>query len=238
MCIARVEAKEILDTRCLPRRVRPLADWMLAKKIQNRLAASRGFTLLEIMLAVAILGLMSLAIYRFVQSNITALQVSSETSAADARYGALRDLLMMQLQSLPPGVGALAGEPLKLSERSRDEMKWTCSAGPGLLTRYAAGDFTVSMRLQPESKKSDRLDLGLLRKPKDDLSFTDVHETWVPLVENVRSLRIRYFDPRVNVWLDKWTDTMTLPRLVKVVIERNDAAAPWEAIIPLGRTPL
>ena len=204
----------------------------------NTPARVRGFTLLEIMLAVMILALMSLAIYRFVQSNIIALRVSSEASAADARYDALRDLLMMQLQSLPPGAGALAGEPLKLSERSRDEIKWTCSAGPGLLTRYAAGDFTVSMRLQPENNKSDRLDLGFLRKPKDDRSFTDVHESWVPLVENVRSLRIRYFDPRINVWLDKWTDTVTLPRLVKVVIERDDAAVPWEAIIPLGRTPL
>ena len=43
-----------------------------------------GFTLLEIVLAVAILGLMSVAIYRFVQSNIVALQVSSEATAADA----------------------------------------------------------------------------------------------------------------------------------------------------------
>jgi prepilin-type N-terminal cleavage/methylation domain-containing protein len=198
----------------------------------------RAFTLLEIMLAVMILALMSLAIYRFVQSNIIALHVSSDANAADARYDALRDLLKVQLQSLPPGTGALAGEPLKLSERSRDEIKWTCSAGPGVLPRYAAGDFTVSLRLQPEIKKSDRLDLGFLRKPKDDRSFTNEHESWVPLVENVRGLRIRYFDPRINVWLDKWTDTMTLPRLVKVVVERNDAAVPWEAIIPLGRTPL
>ena len=32
------------------------------------------------------------------------------------------------------------------------------------------------------------------------------------------------------------SDTVTLPRLVKVTIDRNDAAIPWEAIIPLGRT--
>ena len=31
----------------------------------------RGFTLLEIMFAVAILAMMSMAIYRFVQSNLT-----------------------------------------------------------------------------------------------------------------------------------------------------------------------
>ncbi|MEY2439645.1 MAG: Type secretion system protein [Verrucomicrobiota bacterium] len=197
-----------------------------------------GFTLLEIMLAVAILAMMSLAIYRFVQSNILALRISSEASAADARYDALRDLLNSQLQNLPTGSGALLGDPLKVSDRSRDEMRWIAGAGPGVLTRYAPGDFTVSLRLQPESKKSDRLDLGLLRKPKGDQSFSDVHESWVPLLTDVRSMQIRYFDPRLNVWLSRWSDTITLPRLVKVVIERNDAAVPWEAIIPLGRTPL
>jgi general secretion pathway protein J len=235
MCIARAEGKAIPDSGC------PMLDKKVqnpASSVQYRFLNHKGFTLLEIMLAVLILGLMSLAIYRFVQSNIVALRISSEASVADARYDSLRDLLMMQLQSLPPGAGALTGESLRLNDRSRDEIKWTCSAGPGLLTRYAAGDFIVSIRLQPESKKSDRLDLGFLRKPKDELAFTNVHESWVPLVENVRSLRIRYFDPRINVWLDKWTDTVTLPRLVKVTVERNDAAVPWEAIIPLGRTPL
>jgi prepilin-type N-terminal cleavage/methylation domain-containing protein len=197
-----------------------------------------AFTLLEIMLAVAILALMSLAIYRFVQANVVALRISNETTSADIRYDALRDLLTAQLQSLPAGSAALAGEPLKLNDRARDELKWTAGAGVGVLTRYAPGDFIVSMRLQPEKKDGDRLDLGLLRKPKNDEAYTDVHESWVPLVTDVRSLEIRYFDPRVNVWVPRWSDTVTLPRLVKVVIERNDGAVPWEAIIPLGRTPL
>ena len=52
-----------------------------------------GFTLLEIMLAVAILGMMSIAIFRFVQSNMMALQLSSATAASDAQYDGLRDLL-------------------------------------------------------------------------------------------------------------------------------------------------
>ena len=150
----------------------------------------------------------------------------------------LREILMNQWQSLPSGSGALLGETLKLNDRPRDEIKWTTGGGPGLLTRYAAGDFVVTMRLQPPDKKSNRLDLGFLRKPKNDSAITNAHESWVPLLENVQSLQIRYFDPRLNVWLDKWTDTVTLPRLVKVTIGRKDAAIPWEAIIPLGRTPL
>jgi prepilin-type N-terminal cleavage/methylation domain-containing protein len=197
-----------------------------------------GFTLLEIMLAVAILGLMSAAIYRFVQSNILAMRISSEATAADLRYDSLRDLLTAQLQSLPAGSGALAGDPLKLNDRSRDELRWTSGAGLGVLTRYAPTDFTVALRLQADKKDHDRFELGLLRKPKDDRSFTDIHESWVPLVDNVRSMQIRYFDSRLNVWVTRWSDTVTLPRLVKVTIERTDSAVPWEAIIPLGRTPL
>ena len=58
------------------------------------------------------------------------------------------------------------------------------------------------------------------------------------LIENVGSLQIRYFDPRLNGWVPRWTDTVTLPRLVKVVIGRPDARFSTDLIIPLARTPL
>jgi prepilin-type N-terminal cleavage/methylation domain-containing protein len=198
----------------------------------------RGFTLLEIIMAVAILATMALAIYRFVQSNLVAIRLSSGAIAADARYDGLREVLANQWQGLPSGRGALLGDAFKLNDRERDEVRWICGAGPGLMTRYAAGDFVVALRLQSEKKDSDRLDLGFLRKPKDDSSLTNVNESWIPLIEDVRSLQVRYFDARLNVWVERWTDTGTLPRLVKVTVNRSDAAAPWEAIIPLGRTPM
>jgi prepilin-type N-terminal cleavage/methylation domain-containing protein len=190
----------------------------------------RGFTLLEIIMAVAILATMALAIYRFVQSNLVAIRLSSGATAADARYDGLREVLANEWQSLPSGRGALLGDAFKLNDRERDEVRWICGAGPGLMTRYAAGDFVVALRLQSEKKDSDRLNLGFLRKPKDDSSLTNVNESWIPLIEDVRSLQVRYFDARLNVWVE--------PRLVKVTVNRSDAAAPWEAIIPLGRTPM
>jgi hypothetical protein len=194
--------------------------------------------LLEITLAVAIMAMMALAIYRFVQTNVAAIRISSQQSLVDARYDALREILANQWQGLPPGNGAMSGENLKLNDRPRDEIKWMCGPGPGLLTRYAAGDYFVTMRLQPESKKNDHFEIGFLRKPKADQEITNAHESWIPLIQDVQSLQIRYFDPRLNVWLDKWTDTITLPRLVKVTIGRTDSAVAWETIIPLGRTPL
>jgi len=185
----------------------------------------------------AILGMMSLAIYRFVQSNLIAMRASSQASASEAPYGGLRDLLTEQWQGLPQGRGGLSGEPFKLNDRQRDEIRWKCSAGSGLLTRYAGGEFMVLLRLQPQSEKSDQLDLGLLRKPADDTGAGPERESWVPLIKNVRSLQIGYFEPRLNSWVDRWTDSARLPRLVKLTIGRTDSSVPWEAIIPISRTP-
>ena len=195
-----------------------------------------AFTLLEIMLAVGILGMMSLAIFRFVQSNMTALQISTDTAATEAQYEGLCELLTVEWQSLSPFRAAMTGDPFKLNDRERDEIRWSCSAGPGLLTRYAPGDFVVRLRLQPEKENGDRLDLGLLRKPKEDSDIGEGHETWVPLVKNVASLEIRYFSAQANTWVDRWPGGQ-LPGLIKITLGRADAAVPWEAIIPLRRTP-
>ena len=195
-----------------------------------------GFTLLEIMLAVGILGMMSIAIYRFVESNLVAVRVSAEESTTDASYDGLANLLTEQLQNLPAGQGMLAGEPFKLNDRERDEMTWVCSSGPGLLTRYATGDFLVTLRLRPMNK-GDLMELGFARKPKDDTNPSNENETWVPLISNVESMEIRYFDPRVNAWTKQWTDTSVLPHLVRLSIKRTGRSVPWEVVLPLQRTP-
>jgi len=189
------------------------------------------------MLAVAILGMMSMAIFRFVQSNMTALQFSSATAARDAQYVGLRDLLTNEWQSLSPTRARMNGEPFKLNDRERDEIRWNSGAGPGLLTRYAPAEYTVVLRLQPGSEKKDELDLGFLRQPQDDSDSVETHDSWVPLIKDVTSLEITYFDTITNTWLPRWNNGARLPPLVKVSVGRPDAADPWEAIIPLKRTP-
>jgi prepilin-type N-terminal cleavage/methylation domain-containing protein len=196
-----------------------------------------AFTLLEIILATAILGLMAMAIFRFVQANISALRISAVENLEEARYTGLLDLLTAQWQALPTGVGALAGDTYKFNDRPRDEIVWACSAGPGLLTRYAGGEFTVRMRLRPMKEGADRLQLGIYRKPRDEAEGNDEKETWVPLIDDVGGLKIRYFDTRLNAWVERWTDTGTLPRLIELNIQRPNRPD-WRAIVALGRTPL
>jgi prepilin-type N-terminal cleavage/methylation domain-containing protein len=197
----------------------------------------RAFTLLEITLAVAIFAMMALAIFRFVGTHIAAVRISSEVQQVDATYAGLERLLTDQLRELPPGQGTLMGQPFKFEDVSRDEMTWVCEAGPGLLTRYAPGDYTVTMRLRP-MEKSKAMELGVLRESNDDNNEVPEKKAWVSLLTNVTSLRIGYFDPRLNTWVDRWTDRGTLPHLVRLTITRVGSRLPWEAVIALRRTPL
>jgi type II secretory pathway pseudopilin PulG len=201
-----------------------------------RRKGSPGFTLLEIALAAAILGMMSIAIFRFVQTNIAVLRTSAVASLEEARYTGLRDLLTSEWQSLPVGVGALAGDTFTFSSRPRDEITWISGTGPGLLTRYAQGEFTVQMRLRP-MKSGNAMQLGWSRKPRTTAEGSTEGESWVPLIDDVNGMRIRYFDTRLNAWVERWTDTGTLPRLIEMTLERPNQPN-WHAIVALGRTPL
>src|SRR4051794_41905064 len=71
----------------------------------------RGFTLLEIVLATAILGLMSMAVYRFVQANISALRISSLQTADHARFNGLLTLLPDPWEEQPSRGGAPGWAP-------------------------------------------------------------------------------------------------------------------------------
>jgi prepilin-type N-terminal cleavage/methylation domain-containing protein len=195
-----------------------------------------GFTLLEITLAMAILGLMAIAIFRFVSANMSAMRISTEATRENAAYSGLENLLTQQFQELPPGQGRLLGEPFKFEDRARDEMTWICDAGPGLLTEHAQGQYSVTLRLRP-IEHSKAMELGVLREAEDDANPVPDDKAWVPLLGDIQSMEIRYFDPRLNAWVDRWTDRGTLPHLIRLTIMRIGASVPWEAVIAIRRTP-
>ena len=204
--------------------------------VRGEKSRQRGFTLLEITLAMAILGMMAVAIFRFVSTNLTAVRLSTENNQLDAAYSGLERLLAAQFQSLPAGQGMLMGEAYKFEERSRDEITWICDAGPGLFTRYATGRYAVTLRLRP-IEKSNAMELGVIRESEDDTTPVAENKAWVPLLSNIESMEIRYFDPRLNAWVDRWTDRGTLPHLIRLTIARMGEANPWEAVLALRRTP-
>ena len=189
----------------------------------------RAFTLLELMVSVAVIGLIAVALHRFVGSQILALRVSEEVSQERQALAGVVHLLQEQLESIPAaGQTVVLGQPHKFRDRSSDVFEWSAFAGSGLMTTAARGEYRVSLELKPTAKTSSTLELGLRRRSVNG-NLRD--ETWVPLLSPVSALEIRYLNPLLNAKVDRWNNGSSLPALVYVSIQRRPDELPYEVVL-------
>lgn len=201
----------------------------------------RAFTLLEVMVAVAIIGLIAVGIFRFVDSTLRVVQAMSQNGDGSEEMEALCRILQFQINDLPdPNIepGGILGQPHVFGGNSLDEMQWRSSAGSGLFTAFATGDYEVTLRVQNEPSKGSTAQtsaLGVRRVPVKTLNANEFN--WVPILPGITGLEVRYFDPRSNNWQPKWTDRIARPSLIQLKIWRENGGEPFEMILrvpPLG----
>lgn len=187
-----------------------------------------GFTLLEIMLAVAVLGLVGITIHRFVEGTLNAVRQSTELVAEERSLTALGDFLRYQLQHLPIRPGAISGEPHRFNEVSGDEIRWVATAGSGLMTRFAGGEYNVALTTRQRTD-GDGFELGLNRHDFEARQEAN----WLPLMPKIHALEIRYYDARTQSWVERWSDQTTRPSIVRMQLWRVADEEPFEMNIPV-----
>ncbi|MGA3169728.1 MAG: prepilin-type N-terminal cleavage/methylation domain-containing protein [Chthoniobacteraceae bacterium] len=195
----------------------------------------QAFTLFEVLISVFIMALVILAIYRFVVGSVTAIQVSTDDTNRKSAVQALVAVLQEEFSNLPPSEpGALLGEGHQFAGKASDQIEWLTQAGNGMFTGDADGQWQLTLLLRPQGN-TNTYTLGLLRQvPNSNVK----QENWLPLLPNVDAIEIRYYDSRLNTWLEKWSDSSALPSLVRIRIWRTGQDVPYETIIELPPTTL
>lgn len=190
-----------------------------------------------------IISLLSFSVYRFVSSNLRAMKATSEIhDERESIQGVIR-FVQMQLAELPRRQNsAILGNPLKLKNLPSDELIWITNAGQGVLTGGAPGQYRVTLTVQPVDTTSSQLELGLRREPFTDEARSNMDfytrgsgvnkYNWVPLLK-MAAFEVRYFDSRLNAWLDRWTDPGARPQLVRIRLWQDPMQPPVEAILPV-----
>ena len=191
-----------------------------------------GFTLLEIMVGVGVLGMLLISMYQLVGTQLLALQTTRETQVESvAMQGLVRYVQ-----------GVLAGLPLRQNDVLRgvhhvygmvpaDELQWISRPGMGLLTSAAADDdYALTLTIQPRTSTSRRQDLGIRRRL---VTEPDSSYEWITLLPDTVALEFAYFHPSLGLWQEKWEDTNTRPTLVRMKVWRREGEEPFEIVLPV-----
>jgi hypothetical protein len=188
---------------------------------------------------VAIIGFTTVGIFRFVQSTVRAVAVSVEDTEEQLRVDRLVALVQEEFYSLPArGQTNIQGESIKLNGADFDSIEWRSRGGPGLMTTAVSGEYRVKLRIQPVEKNSNKYEIGYWRRPalletESGLvaGGSDKDATWVPLLQRVSAMRIRYWDSRLGQLLDSWRDPTARPAFVILSITREGDDVPYEAVL-------
>ncbi len=210
-----------------------------AHSIKNE--ARSGMTILEVVLAVVVLSMISMAVFQFVRSNIKAIALSSEDVNDRLAVERLTELVQEEFFSFPGrGQSTLMSKSVKLGGRDVDTVEWRSKGGPGLMTTAAKGEYIVRLRIKPVQRDSTRYEIGVEREmsmQETDLGLVASTGTskpdWIPLIPNAQSLKCRFFDPRLNTEVSDWTDPGSRPSYMRLSVMRVDDVVPIEAVIAI-----
>jgi general secretion pathway protein J len=184
-------------------------------------AVARGFTLVELLVAMALAGLVLLALFGGMAIAVRGVaQLASGSERVDERRQLALWLRREIEVALPPDRGGLARLPF-VGE----------AAALRFLTIDAAGATEVSLALEAAlDGTSGRL--VLVRRPLDGGL-----PARVVLARDLASLRFSYWGRHAEAegarWADSWSDPREVPVLVRVAITRSGAEEALPIVVRL-----
>jgi len=178
-----------------------------------------GFTLLEIMVALALLGLIVTAVYSSWMAIVRGSRVGLNAAAAAQRSR----LAVQTLEEALTAARSFAGDARYygfVAENGSDaSLSFVARLSDSFPRGGRFGDFNVrrvtfSLESTPESGKE------LVLRQNPILMDMDIDEKEHPVVlaRNVKSFEMEFLSERSPEWQDEWLETNQLPAMVKVTL--------------------
>ncbi len=194
-----------------------------------------AFTLLEILLSVAILSMVAIALYQFVGSTLTSASVAYNSGTLQSDLAGFNRLFQAQAVNLPArvpsGAQLLTGKSKRGAGTASDTIMWISPPGNGVFARRGEGYFFATLELVPSSDGARLVLSRALIQSDPNLPPKPVAD--VPLLSNLASFEVAYYDARINSWVDDWNDPAALPDLIRFRMRFTTGAPDYETIVRL-----
>ena len=188
--------------------------------------AIRGFTLLEVMLSIAILAMVAGAVYGIMVASIYSgeqikLELDRQSEAA-----ALVELLRTNFVNLPSATFVA----LKIREEAgRHLSELSLENAPCAFTwekqLFHPGITTLGLKIA----SNGQMQFGIRRKLKESAQRAHEPENWLPLTNNLVECYWEIYDPRAKRWLRSWDNLFTAPSLIRFFCKWQEDDVPIEA---------
>ncbi|HEY3309527.1 MAG TPA: GspJ family type II secretion system protein [Desulfuromonadaceae bacterium] len=183
------------------------------------LRRNNGFTLLEVLIAVVLLGILSTALYGSYFAVLQARDRSAEGMEARRELGSTLDLLRREIDSAKYDSGDKS-KHLRFVVEDRDifgkpasTLELTTLAPPANQARSESGIINVQYRLQEKDKQ-----LILTRREQDILLEVEKVPVY-PQMERISSFLVECYDG--SKWLKTWDTALNngLPKQVRITVQ-------------------
>jgi general secretion pathway protein J len=203
---------------------------------------ARGFTIIEIMVAMAILALIVAAVYSSWMAIVRGSKTGLEAAAAVQRSRIAIQTLEQALTSARSFAADIQYYGFVAENGVDASLSFVAKLPESFPRSGRFGDYDVrrvafSLERGPDSGKQ----LVLRQNPL--LMDMDIDEQEHPIVlaKNVKAFEMQFWDARSGDWLDEWTQTNQLPQLMAITLRlggnNNDTRQAEQEIIRIISLP-
>jgi len=183
-----------------------------------------GFTLIEVMVAMAILGMVVTAIYSSWMAIVKGARSGTKAAATAQRQRISGQIIEEALVSAQMFAGNIKLYGFVAESGSDGSLSFVARLPEDFPRHAKFGDHNVrrvTFSLQ-ESESSSGYSAGtdLVMRQNPILLEVDEDELQHPIVlaRNVKEFRVEFWQERLGDWIDEWTTTNQLPKMVKVYL--------------------
>lgn len=181
---------------------------------------NNGFTLLEVLIAVVLLGILTAALYGSYFGVIRARDRASAGMESRRELGTTLDLIRREISSAPLIIPGTTDKRLRFVVEDRDNfgapsstLELTTLAPPAGQSRSESGIVIVTYRMTEKDKKR------ILTRQERDLFSEDGTASPYPQMEQISSFLVECYDG--SKWVKSWDSAIngTLPKSVRVTVQ-------------------
>jgi general secretion pathway protein J len=191
----------------------------------------RGFSLMEVLAALALLALLLLGVYSGVRSTTLSVSHGSSVIARLDEVRGAREFLRRQISSATTLPWKMLKNNVPLAfEGDATHLRFV-STLPGYLGKL--GPQVIEIALADDDKDGHELEARLSPLPGSQSTITAGAQD--VLLSRVRSLHVRYAARGTSAWQDQWNEPAVLPGAIEITVMPEEGSDAWPPLVVAPR---